>query len=233
MVNKSKTFGIYRDRLITETVYKMRCLNTLQIELMFFSNLKPMSAKRQCQNSCRRLVEREKLNKIRLIKDECNIYYAKSYDHIEHIVMANWMLLWYKLSNKIIHFEYEKNNFQVVKPDIYAVTYNPWIKENPYDSVCFEMDKTVTNEFDKVLKYNKLYENKVYDEWAIKCAKFPKIIITTTSKNRFNHIKDKIIKQNKYGHRYNVLLLDDLKEECISGYYRQNQINNIIPTYQY
>lgn len=229
--SKSRNFGIYRDRLICEAVSKMRCLSTEQVRILFFNNLKIESAKRQSKHRLLILSggtkdnpRDKKLNRFRAIKDESYVYFNKKYEQIEHIVYMNWMFLWYLNQSdlQIKHLEYEKKNFEIVRPDIYIVTYNPFKFE--YDSICFEMDYTTSNDFDKVKKYNLLYEKKVADEWTIKCNKFPQIIIATMNKRRLINIQDRIRKENKYPYiiKYSVYLIEDMMEVCLNENIKNN-----------
>ena len=93
------------------------------------------------------------------------------------------------------------------------------------------MDKTVSNKFDVVEKYNLLYESKPFDEFVkLTAPKFPDIIIATTEKNRLAEI-NKLTnneKVNKNGLKFHTHLIWDIKESV-----KNAKIENFISKFIY
>lgn len=224
-----RNFGVNRDKLIEEAVEKFNILTSEQIQLMFFNNLKDTSAKRQCQHRLKLMSDRDILKRKQLLRDEPYYYYIgdkKERKQIEHLILINWLFLWWKYKNpdyKIYYMEYEKD-YKIIRPDLFVVYYDIWNK--CYDSVFFEMDKTISNLFDKVEKYNELYNLQYHDQWTeLVKGQFPKVVIATTNKSRLFNIQGKIAKQNE-GHRFKAYYVYDLKEECING--QKSNSNNLL-----
>jgi hypothetical protein len=207
----NRTFGSYRDKLIVETVEKFRCLDIEQLQVMFFNaTCNKESAKRQCENRCKKLSEKKKLiKKWRMDLDQPYKYFAEDFAQKEHICLLNWLVIRYILKNpyeKIYSMDYQRN-FKILIPDLYMVTYNPFNKGKEYQPIMFEMDNTITNKFDKVKKYNLLAERT-----SVK--NFPKIIIGTTSESRLLEINKIIRKENRNNLTFQTYLISIVKEEC-------------------
>jgi hypothetical protein len=219
-MNNNRIYGFNRDKLIVEIVEKCKCLDAEQIELLFFRNTcNPTSAKIQCQNRLRKLTDKKLLNRWRMDLDEPYKYYINEFAQKEHTVLLNWMLIKYIIDHpydKIYHVEYQRD-YKILVPDLFLITFNQFNKEQQYKAIMFEMDKTISNKFDKIEKYNKLFESKPNDEYVrLTAPRFPKIIIATTEKSRLKEI-DRLIqneKLNKNNLRFETELIWDVKERC-------------------
>lgn len=219
-MNNNRIYGYNRDKLIVETIEKCKCLDAEQIELLFFKNTcNPTSAKIQCQNRLRKLTEKKLVKRWRMDLDESYKYFINDFSQKEHIVLLNWMFIHYLIKHpfeKIYHMEYQRD-YKIKIPDLFLVTYNPFNKERSYEAIFFEMDKTVSNKFDAVDKYNKLFESKPHDEYVhLTRPKFPRIIISTTEKNRLIEINKLIDDKNNKLTRIKANLIWDIKEVCKS-----------------
>lgn len=81
---------------------------------------------------------------------------------------------------------------------------------------CFvEFDRTITNPFDKVPKYCRLYNSGNYGSswWVELTDRFPAILVVTTS--RAEQIRRLIEEQNDAGLEWKVILLDDVRREVM------------------
>lgn len=211
---KNRIYGCCRDQLIYETIDKLKCLDSDQLKLLFFSDV----SKRQCQYVLNRLSEKKKLIKrSRANLDENYKYFIKDFAQKEHIVLLNWMFLYYLSTHpyeKVYYMEYQRN-YGIKVPDLFLVTFNPY--QNLFAARWFEMDRTITNEFDAVKKYNKLFESRPRDEFVeLTAPRFGDIIIATTDKRRLKEI-EKLIndkKVNTNNLKFKVNLIWDVMEEC-------------------
>lgn len=216
-MNKNKIFGSNRDKTIVETIERLKCLDGDQIELLFFRNTCNLeSAKRQSQNRLKIIVEKKKLlHRWRMNLDEPYKYFIADFAQKEHITLLNWMLINVIVNmkyDKIYHLQYQKD-YGILIPDLFLVTKN--YVTNEYKATFFEMDNSITNKFDKVQKYNRLFESKPNDEYVnLTAPNFPKIIIATTDSNRLKEINRLIETENKNNLRFETHLIWDLKERC-------------------
>lgn len=220
-MNNNRIFGYNRDKLIIEIIEKFKCLDAEQIQILFFNNTCNLtSAKIQTQHRLKILSEKKKsIKRWRMDLDEPYKYFIDDFAQKEHICLLNWILINYLINNKfekIYHIEYQRN-YKIKIPDLFLVTYNQFNKEKPYKAIFFEMDKTITNKFDTIEKYNNLFESKPVDEYVqLTTPHFPKIIIATTEKNRLFEIiklsQDKNINRNKL--YFDVNLIWKIKERC-------------------
>lgn len=214
-MNNNRIFGYNRDKLIIETVERFKCLNSEQIEILIFrESCNIDSAKRQSQNRLSKLVEKKIIKRYRMDLDESYKYFVNDFQQKEHIVLLNWMIIHYLVKHpyeKIYYMEYQKD-YKIKIPDLFLVTYNEFTKQ--YKSMFFEMDKTISNKFDAVEKYNKLRQNPPNDEFT-RLTKFPEIYIATTDMNRLNEIMRLINNKNinKYNLKFNIDLIWNIKEE--------------------
>ena len=136
---------------------------------------------------------------------------------IKHLLAVNWVRIWAKHCipawESLHSWNYELD-YKILRCDGFMA-----FKNNMTGSFRFmflELDRG-TNEFDKVIKYNKLYESDKYiNDWWVKLTDhFPPILIVTVDDNRKKAIQGIVEGQNINGLEFRVKLLDEIKREVI------------------
>ena len=218
MNNRMK--GFYRDKAIIRAVEQYKCLNTEQIQCLLFGNMK--SGLRKCQQRLKRLTDRGKLKRWRYDLEEPYAYYITRLEQMEHTILLNWSIIWIKTNLKsweeIYSFEYEVKKYPMIRPDAFVAIENKITSK--FKFIYIEMDRAESaNRFDKVRKYNDLYEsNKFKGEWWVKLTKrFPPIILVTTEMKRLKKIEKHIERENRNGLEFIACLVDDLRKEVLSN----------------
>ena len=147
------------------------------------------------QRRLEKLYKKKKLKRVQIAINQPYCYFlpdSKDFKQIEHIIMTNWMLIWFKLNLKsyesIFHISYEQQN-QIFRYDGLIAIDNHFTKEIRFYFI--EVDLS-NNKFDKVEKYNKFYDDRLYEkEWWIKYVKrFPAIAILS---HRDKNIREKVL----------------------------------------
>lgn len=205
--------GLNRDKAILKAIENYRALETDQIRVMFFPS---QQGKRKTQERLLKLYKSGKANRHRT-KDNPYYYYIEKQGMINHLLSLNWVRIWLeqcKTWEKVHSFQYEQE-YKVLRCDGFIA-----IKNTVTDKFKFyfiEMDRG-TNEFDKIAKYNKMYDGMYYkDHWWVKLTdRFPIVLVVTISENRLKTIKDMIKEQNKSNLEFKVKLLSDIKKEVLA-----------------
>jgi len=81
-----------------------------------------------------------------------------------------------------------------------------------------EVDRSASgNKFDKVTKYNQLYEEELYlgSWWLEHTNKFPTVLIITDSESRLQSIRKCIRKENRNGLKFEVKLYSEIIGEVL------------------
>lgn len=173
----------------------------------------------------KKLYEKKSLKRDRLSLEDPFFYYLeKRPGQLEHRLAVNWVYVWFRKVKakkgweKLHSFDREVPYEQIVRPDGFAV-----IKNIPYGTLTFyfvEMDIAKSgNAFDKVKKYNALYQSEKYLGywWGTIATGFPSIIIVTTTDRKKKTILEKIHRENESGLDFQVYTLEQIKEECSCG----------------
>lgn len=203
----------YRDRLVLETLEKYGVLNTLQLHYLVFS--KDTKVKRKVQQRTKHLHEKKKIKRWKSAGQ-----YAFSLEEKNklsgHLEDVNWIRLWYEKTQQragweVQSFQYEQD-FRILRADGLVALKN---RETGLFAVRFiEMDRS-PNKFDKITKYNKLFESQESLEsywWYKLVERFPRVLIVTT--NRKESILKHIEEENTNGLKFDVKLLSDIRREC-------------------
>jgi hypothetical protein len=209
--------GYYRDKRIIETIQAHRCLNTEQVQALIFRGMP--AGLRKCQQRLKKITDRGQLKRWRYSLEEPYAYYsdlAQKVEQMEHLILLNWVYVWMQLRLKsweTLQFEYERD-YAILRRDAFAT-----IKNNATGDCKFyfiELDRT-TNTFDKVKKYNDLYESDNYmnDWWVSHTKRFPRIIIATTNAKRLKRFNETVEKGNRNGLEFSTCLVDYLRNEVI------------------
>ncbi|WP_051534132.1 replication-relaxation family protein [Desulfitibacter alkalitolerans] len=212
--------GYLRDRRILEAINKHGVLDTDQIEVLFFNGIK--NSKRIAQKRLLKLYETKKIKRGRDIPGAPFYYYSgKKSDQLDHLLSVNWVYIWTMANlrswEQLLSFEYEQD-YRILRCDCFVGISNAVTKENKFYFVEVDLG---SNPFDKVSKYNNLYQSGEYSGawWVPKTNRFPAILVVTNSKNRKTNIEELIKKENTNNLEFNVKLLEDIKSE-VGGWNR-------------
>lgn len=205
--------GYHRDKQIIALVEKLKCVNTEQIHLMFFSGV----SMRVTQRRLAKLVAQKRLRRVRISIDQPYCYYTgKKPGQIDHALGVSWAYVWLAtcqpnwLRLHSFQTEYTCAN---LRADGFVVFKN--VATNELLPVFVEYhDCDSGNVFDKPQKYNTLYSTEAYlgEWWASKVKRFPRILVVTTDKK--DQLKKEVAKNNKAGLEFVVKTLEEIVEEC-------------------
>lgn len=201
-------------------------MNTDQIHHLFFGNI-PTGLKK-AQQRLKILHKQGRLKRFRPTIDEPFIYYTdKKKAQYEHQIIINWVYIWFistlKNWEKLYRFDYAQN-YGILECDAFVAKRNIWIGEHRFYFVECEVNSHLP--FEKVKKYNRLYEEERYlDWWWVPLASgFPRILIVCTDQKRLNEVKQAMKQDNVNGLEFVIQSLDDLKGEII------NESNCVVST---
>lgn len=192
---------------------KAEVLDTYQIWLLFFVSL------RMAQKRLTRLYERKKIKRAENYSPYC-YYLDKRPGQIEHRIGVNWIYVWGRLMlrswEKFHGFEWEVT-FSKLRSDGLVIVKN--IAHNALEFSFVEFDIVGSgNSFDKVVKYNWLYESGEWLRtwWGPLATGFPRIVVVTTGTTK--RIQDLIDRDNRNGLEFVVRTYESIKEECLHGH---------------
>jgi hypothetical protein len=210
-----KLKGLNRDRKILQAVEEYRALDQRQVQALFFRNME--YGRRKSQERLLKLHLRGKLNRSRK-GDEPFIYYLDEKPGLlEHLVGVNWFRIWLQVTmpswDRLHSWQYEQS-YKILRADGFAAIKNTMSGTFAFNFL--EMDRG-TNTFDKVEKYNKLYESEQYAGawWVRLTERFPTVQVVTVMESRKKLIQSKIEAENTNGLEFRVHLLDELREEVM------------------
>jgi len=211
--------GFLRNNEIIKAVNDRGVLDTDQITSLFFSQLP--SGRRIAQRRLKSLFDNRKLKRARESVELPYYYFTgEKPGQPEHKLSLNWIYLWYTLRLKsweeLYCFQYEQD-YGILRSDALAGIKNTVTGKISFSFVEMDIAKS-GNSFDKVAKYNLLYESDRYlSAWWVKYASgFPSVLVVTTNSKRLKAIQRKIDRDNKNGLEFKVYLLDQIKGECLS-----------------
>jgi hypothetical protein len=212
--------GLNRDRRILLTIEEYQALDALQIQTMFFAKKedgKPFQqGQRKAQERLLALHRQGKLNR-KKVNDIYAYYLDKQPGMIKHLIDTNWVRLWLKQTlsswEKLQSWTYE-NDYKILRCDGFAA-----IKNNMTGKFRFlfiEMDRG-TNDFDKIEKYNKLFESEKLNKawWFDLTERFPPVQVVTLYPDRKKLIQRKIEAHNSNGLEFRIILLDEVRREVM------------------
>jgi hypothetical protein len=159
-----------------------------------------------------KLLTKNRVKLIKISKDQPYIYYTETKPkQLEHKIMTNWAYIYTKYNllkqyEQIVDFS-TKEDYGFLKPDGFITIKNMFT--NKYKFIFIETDLS-NNNFDKIVKYNKLYSEKRYvtKSWHNIASGFPLILIIT---HRRKLVKNKIIIDNNKNLEFKVVDLDEVK----------------------
>lgn len=215
----TKLKGSRRDSDILRTIEAWGVMNTDQVEAMFFAEKeekKPfLYGKRKTQEVLLRLYKTGKLQ--RKMVEGVYCYYLDPKGLLKHRIGVNWVRMWTpkRLSGweKLHSWSYEQD-YKILRCDGFIAIKNT--VTGGFKFTFLELDRG-TNTFDKVTKYNTLYDQEKYTGWWwVPLAKgFPTVQVVTVSPARKRFIEEQIEAGNKNKLEFKVQLLDDMRREVM------------------
>ncbi|MDQ7790354.1 MAG: hypothetical protein RDU41_09935 [Clostridia bacterium] len=212
--------GYRRDRAIIDLVTERRCVSADQIEALLFQGM--LSGQRVCQRRLEKLTAREQLLRWRNALDQPYAYYLDAesrIDQMAHTVLLNWVYCWQlrrlKSWERIHSWSYEMD-YGILRADAFAAIKNT--VTGTFRFAFVELDRAESgNKFDKITKYNDLYESDNYaDSWWLPLAKrFPPILMATTTTRQKAKIEKAVEAENRNGLEFQVYLVESLRQEVI------------------
>lgn len=210
--------GYSRDSSIISDIEECGILDTEQIRLLRFKGLK--YGRRIAQKRLLSLHKRGRISRTRLSIGHPYYYYiGKQGRQVDHRLGVNWIRVWMttKLETweRLHSFDYEAD-YGILRADGFAAVKNKM--SGAFKFYFVEFDNAASgNAFDKVGKYNKLYEKQPAVWWKDLTGRFPAVIIVTTSTARAEVIREKIKRENANGLEFKVYSLDRIIRECEHG----------------
>lgn len=210
--------GFHRDKEILGLIERLQALDTEQVRVLVFGGM--AQGRRKAQERLKVLFDRGKLNRWRP-GPECQYIYftGKKHGRLEHLIALNWVYCWMVKSVKsweeVTRWDYEQD-YGSLQADAFCVVRNTVTGKIRFWFV--ELDRAESgNLFDKVKKYNDLYESERYAGWwwAELAERFPAILTVTTAAAREKTIRGLVEKENRAGLEFQICLLENLKGECI------------------
>lgn len=214
-----KQGGLHRDRRILRAIEEYSCLDTEQVQALFFKDMQ--YGRRKAQERLLKLHRAGKLNRGRSGESPYYYYIDKKPGMTKHLLATNWVRIWLPTTlpswEKIHSWNYEQD-YKVLRCDGFAAIKNTMT--NKFRFMFIEMDRG-TNAFDKVQKYNRLYKTDKYSNWwwVSLTERFPVIRVVTVHPDRKSLIQSEIEAQNHAGLEFNVKLLDDIRKEVMAKCY--------------
>ena len=205
--------GCYRDKAILEAIETRKALDTDQVAALLFRDMK--HGRRKAQERLLKLFKGGRVKRCRTALTEPYCYFTgKKNGRLEHLLALNWVYVWFMAGLKAweqIHcFSYEAN-YKLLQADAFVGIKNTVTGKFKFYFV--ELDRS-QNDFDKVRKYNQLYQDGGYTDrwWAGLTDRFPAVLVVTTSAKRAVGIQERVKKENPAGLEFKVMLLSEIKE---------------------
>lgn len=204
-----------RDKAILEQIEKFKVLNTDQIKQLCLPDIK--SGDRTANRILQRLREKQKaIYSHRSYLNETAYHFIdkkyKNHPQIEHILLTNWIYIWFKntyltKSEIPFHFQHEYV-YPTLRADGFLGIDNLARKTKIFYFIESDLSH---NTFDKITKYNTLFENvdEWKDSWWTRYADgFPAIFIATCRKD---YVVSKLAFENKHDLVFKVYDIDQIK----------------------
>lgn len=204
--------GYYRDNAILTAIERHLVLDTDQIRSMFFNDIK--NGRRIAQRRLQSLYEHKRVNRGRdSMYTPCYYYMGKKINQVEHTLAVNWIYVWFKSQLKsweqVTKFDREID-YKILRADGFLGIKNTISNKHKFYFIEADISE---NPFDKVQKYNILYESGKYLglHWAKLTDRFPAIQIVTYSISRLKDIHKYIDQENHNGLEFKVMTFDKLR----------------------
>lgn len=204
--------GFMRDRAIIQSFVEFGALDTNQIRVLHCPS---KAGLRKAQDRLQKLYATKALNRVPRAINQPYVYFIppKKPQNLDHLIAVNWVYIYLQKVYKAIESwvkEYKGWNSFGVQPDALAKVHGLYY--------AIEVDRAESrNRFDKIEKYNSLYEDHGDEVMQLlnNPPKFPRIIIVTTDIKRKAKIEELIKVNNQHGLKCVVKTLDSIVKECL------------------
>lgn len=210
-----KQKGLQRDRRILLGLEGHQALTRSQIQALYFHSM--AQGKRKAQERLQRLHLTGRVNRSKGADQDYIYYLGDRPGMLDHLVGVNWIRLWLRRQlhswEVLQSWQYEQE-YKVLRCDGFAAIKNT--VTGKYKFLYIENDRG-TNVWDKVQKYNRLFEKEGYSgSWWVKLTdRFPPVLVATTGAARVKRIRESIERDNTHGLEFRVYVLEDLKKEVL------------------
>lgn len=212
-------YGAERDKRILDAIARHKALTTEQIATLYF----PFpTGLRKAQARLSSLVGRKKLKApVRFSIHSTSIYYdGKQPAQLEHLVDVNWHYVWFEkqlTTGQRIYLWERHKDFGILECDALVGIQSKLANEIWWYFIEMERE-TDHGEFDKIRKYNKLFESQETTLgghwWWRHVGRFPKVIITCLTENYRQKVLRHIHEENWSNLRFEVKLLSEIIKEA-------------------
>lgn len=213
--------GFHRDRDVLESIRTYEVLNTEQVYILHFSELR--HGLKKARERLRKLYNIKRINRGRLdLTESCYYYDGKRPNGIEHIINRNWGFIYLlHQANQWERMADWRREYSIgpLQADGFLGLHNSFTKMNRYWFV--ESDRSASNnKFEKIRLYNELYKSDSYlrESWAkLKItSRFPTVLIVTDTDKKASHIQRLIEQENKENLLFEVITIESIKELLIT-----------------
>jgi hypothetical protein len=208
----NNAIGYQRDAQVVALVETLGAMQTEQIGICLFQQRYWL---RKAQERLQRLFKSGRLRRTRV--DDGYAYFVERQALLDHTLALSWVYVW--LRQKLATWEslewQREKDFGILRCDAFATIRNRPLGTTRHYFV--EVDRSA-NEFDKVTKYNRLYESGAYESepWVKTAKRFPVVLCVTT---RVRAVRKTVERDNRAGLRFDVRTLEDIRGECRGGRY--------------
>lgn len=204
--------GFMRDRAIIQSLVEFKALDTNQIRVLHCPG---KAGLRKAQDRLQKLYAHKALNRVPRAINQPYVYFIppKRPQNLDHLIAVNWVYIYlHKVYEAIESWirEYKGWDSFGVRPDALARIHGLYY--------AVEVDRAESrNRFDKIEKYNSLYEDHGEEVMQLlnNPPKFLRIIIVTTDIKRRGKIEELIKVNNQHGLKFVVKTLDSIVKECL------------------
>ena len=203
--------GSERDKAILRSIERMGALTTKQIAALHFDI---ESGYDKANQRLKKLYDDKQIKRCKTNNSYC-YYQGQRSGRLEHLLSLNWVLIHtlkqLRSWQTLYRWEYEKD-YKFLRADAFLGLSNSFSKTVNYSFI--ELDRS-NNTFDKIEKYNRLFESNVWESenWVKTADKFPEILCVCEDRSRCRLILDLIEKENENDLVFKVYYLDDLIRE--------------------
>jgi hypothetical protein len=208
--------GYSRDNDVLEMVDSWRVIDSHLVANTMF---RFPTGLRKCQE---RLFKLFKADKIERWKNRGAYVYGTKTPQWQHTLLLNYVRAYLEAQTKswekVWSFTYEFNT-PILRTDALMAVKNTVTGQLSFSFVEMERASNDRNRFDKVAKYNKLFEavnDGSADFWWVPLTKrFPPIIIVPQTETRMKQVEVAIKEHNTHGLEFQVMLFEDLRREVV------------------
>jgi len=212
--------GCQRDKDILRDIERLGVLTSAQVAALHF----PFAyGDKKAAQRLKRLHDLKLLKRCYTSTDRSYAYYtSQKSGRLEHLIAVNWVYI-HTLNGlqswqTIYRWEDEKD-YKFVRADAFFGLSNKFTGQVEYSFV--EVDRS-KNTFDKIVKYNDLYESNIWESesWVQTAKKFPSILCVCEEASRCRLVERLIASENRNGLTFKVYHLPEMISEVTARWIR-------------